>query len=143
MPISAFLSDGNLPAGIHLASWQEIETILGFNERQRELLAGLKRACQSLKQAGCPRIYIDGSFTTNKEFPGDFDVCWERTGVNATLLDPVLLDFSNKRAAHKAKYGGELFVASSIADLKSRKSFLQFFQEDRLGNPKGIIAVDL
>lgn len=143
MSIPAFLPNGNLPAGIHFTTWQEIEIILGFNDRRRELLAGLKRACQSLKQAGCTRIYIGGSFATNKEFPGDFDVCWERTGVNAALLDPVLLDFSNKRVAQKAKYGSEFFVASSIADLKSRKNFLQFFQEDRLGNLKGIIAVDL
>jgi hypothetical protein len=143
MPIPDFLPNGNLPVGIHLARWQEVREVLAFNDRRRELLAGLQRACQSLKQAGCTRIYIGGSFATNKEFPGDFDVCWERTGVNPQLLDPVLLDFSNKRAAQKAKYGGELFVATSIADSKSRKKYIQFFQEDRFGNPKGIIAIDL
>jgi hypothetical protein len=143
MSILNFLPNENLPEGIYLATWQEVREVLAFNDRRRELLAGLKRACQSLKQAGCTRVYIDGSFASSKEFPGDFDACWERTGVNPQLLDPVLLDFSNKRAAQKAKYGGELFVASSIADLKSRKTFLQFFQEDRFGNPKGIIAIDL
>lgn len=57
-------------------------------------------------------------------------------------LDPVLLDFSNKRAAQKAKYGGELFISSFIADAQGR-TFLDFFQEDRNGNPKGIVEVHL
>ena len=50
---------------------------------------------------------------------------------------------SNKRAAQKAKYGGELFRANTIADSVSRKTYLDFFQEDRNGNPKGIVAINL
>ena len=38
--------------------------------------------------------------------------------------------------------GGEMFVAGGPADLAGR-TFLQFFQEDREGNPKGIVAFDL
>jgi hypothetical protein len=140
-----FLTNGTLPSGIHSASWQKIEELLAFNPRRQELLAGLKRACEPLQQAGCQRIYIGGSFVTNKEFPGDFDVCWEDDNVNFIKLkelEPVLLDFKNHRAAQKAKYGGELFPASSIASLDG-KTFLEFFQQDRDGNPKGIIAIDL
>lgn len=146
MPIPNFDENGNLPQGIYLATWQEVEQALAFNERRQALLDGLKRACQSLKTVGCRRIYIDGSFTTNKEFPGDFDGCWEDNTVDFVhlqKLDPVLLDFKNKRAAQKAKYGGELFPASTIADPVSRKTFLEFFQEDRDGNAKGIVAIDL
>jgi len=144
MTIQNFQADGNLPAGIHLATWQEIEETLAFNDRRRELLSGLKRACISLKQAGCCRIYIGGSFVTNKEFPGDFDFCWETDGVDREYLlqiDPVFFDFANKRAAQKAKYGGEFFPAD--ANAAPRKKYLEFFQEDRNGNPKGIVAVDL
>jgi hypothetical protein len=145
MPIPDFLPNGNLPVGIHLATWQEVREVLAFNDRRRELLAGLQRACQSLKQAGCTRIYIGGSFATNKEFPGDFDVCWEDDSVDYVLLqqiDPVIRDLRNKRAAQKAKYGGELFPSSAPADLAGR-TFLEFFQTDRDGNPKGIVAIDL
>jgi hypothetical protein len=98
-----------------------------------------------LQQAGCQRIYIGGSFAINKEFPGDFDVCWDDDNVDFVKLkdlDPVLLDFKNRRAAQKAKYGGELFPADSIASVDG-KTFLEFFQQDRDGNPKGIIAIDL
>ena len=147
MAIPSFDTNGNLPAGIHLATWQEVEETLAFNPRRRELLSGLKRACESLKQVGCLRIYIGGSFATNKEFPGDFDVCWADETVDLEKLaeiDPVLLDFKNQRAAQKAKYGGELFLASDIADLDSFEDYLSFFQKDKVsGNTKGIIAIDL
>ena len=138
--------NGNLVAGIHFCTWQDIQEIFAFNERRQELLRGLKRACESLKLAGCPRIYIGGSFATNKEFPGDFDFCWESEGVDRAYLqelDPVFFDFSNKRAAQKAKYGGEFFRANTIAEPVSGKTYLEFFQEDRNGNLKGIIAVEL
>ena len=139
-------SNGNLVAGIHICTWEDIQEVFAFNERRQELLRGLKRACESLKLAGCRRIYIGGSFATDKEFPGDFDFCWESEGVDRAYLkelDPVFFDFSNKRAAQKAKYGGEFFRANAIADAVSGKTYLDFFQEDRNGNPKGIIAVEL
>lgn len=140
-----FTTNGTLPSGIHLATWQQAEELLVFNDRRQELFSGLKRACIPLYKARCPKIYIGGSFATKKEFPGDFDVCWEDDGVDFVKLkdfDPVLLDFKNMRAAQKAKYGGELFPASFIASLDG-KTFLEYFQQDRDGNPKGIIAIDL
>jgi hypothetical protein len=146
MSIPKFDKNGNLPEGIHLATWQEVEEALAFNERRQELLRGLKRGCESLKLAGCPRIYIGGSFANDKEFPNDFDFCWESEGVDRAYLkelDPVFFDFSHKRAAQKAKYGGEFFRANAIADAVSGKTYLDFFQKDRNGNPKGIIAVEL
>ena len=97
MSVPSFDNNGNLPAGIHACTWEEAKETLAFNPRRQELLAGLKRACDVLKQAGCDKIYIDGSFATNKEFPGDFDVCWKDDNVDLKLLlelDPVLLDFS-------------------------------------------------
>jgi hypothetical protein len=145
MSLPNFADNGNLPAGIYTCTWEEIKEKLAFNPRRQELLAGLMRACEVLKQAGCDTIYIDGSYATNKEFPGDFDVCWKDDDVDLKLLqelDPVLLDFSQKRAAQKAKYGGELFLASTIADNRGQ-TFLEFFQEDRDGNPKGILEIHL
>lgn len=144
MPIPEFNDSGNLPTGIHHANWQEVEEKLAFNERRQELLQGMKRACESLKMVSYPRIFIGGSFATNKEFPGDFDICWQDDTVDflqLQVLDPVLLDFKSKRAAQKAKYGGELFPASISAD--GYRTYLEFFQIDRNGEEKGIVAIDL
>lgn len=147
MSIPSFENNGNLPPGIHSATWREVEEVLGFNPRRQELLNGLKRACKYLKLAGCCKIYIGGSFATSKTYPGDFDVCWKDDNVDLILLseqDPVLLDFSHKRAAQKAKYGGELFLASTIADAQGQ-TYLEFFQRDRNENEnlKGIVEIIL
>lgn len=107
------------------------------------MLDGLLDALSALRAAGCACAYIDGSFVTTKESPGDFDGCWEASGVDAGLLDRVLLDFSHPRAAQKAKFGGELFIANSAADPAGR-AFLDFFQTDKTtGERKGIVAIDL
>ncbi|MDO8185965.1 hypothetical protein Q5424_05755 [Conexibacter sp. JD483] len=87
--------------------------------------------------------YLDGSFVTSKEHPGDFDACWEVAGVDASRLDRELLDFSDLRAAQKQRYGGELFPAETAAE-PAGTTFLDFFQRDRdSGQSKGIIAIDL
>ncbi|MFB2878685.1 DUF6932 family protein [Floridanema aerugineum] len=140
--IPAFNSDGNLPPGVHWATWQEFAARFGTTPHRQRLLKGLKSALDSLSKAGCEVVYIDGSFVTEKENPNDFDGCWDTTGVDPNFLDPILLNFHNKRAAQKAKYLGEFFLAQDPAD-KAGKTFLEFFQTDRNGNPKGIVAIDL
>jgi hypothetical protein len=78
-----------------------------------------------------------------KRSRGDFDACWDVVGVDASLLDPVLLDFDDGRRAQKERFGGELFLANAQADAESGALFLDFFQRDRDGEPKGIIQIDL
>jgi hypothetical protein len=88
-------------------------------------------------------VYVNGSFVTSKDFPGDFDGCWDITGVDPSGLDPVFLDFDNHRAAQKARFLGEFFPAQLPAGISGR-TFLEFFQINRdTGAPKGIVAIDL
>ncbi len=134
---------GRLPPGIHFATWAEIAARFGGTVWRIRLLSGLRTALISLKQAGCRTAYIDGSFTTAKSDPGDFDGCWDETEVDPNKLDPVLLRFENKRALQKATFGGELFPSCAVADRRGT-NFLAFFQIDKItGDPKGIIAIDL
>lgn len=141
--IPAFHAGGNLPPGIHPASWDEIVTRYATNARRREMLDGLLDALRSLKRAGCRTVYLDGSFVTAKELPDDFDACWEIAGVDPSRLDRELLDFSDRRAAQKARYGGELFPAETAAE-PAGTTFVDYFQRDRdTGKPKGILAIDL
>ncbi len=140
--IPPFNSDGNLPPGVHWATWQDFATRFGTTPHRQQLLKGLKSALDSLSKAGCQVVYIDGSFVTGKENPNDFDGCWDVTGVDLDLLDPILRNFDNKRAAQKAKYLGEFFPAQGEADGAGR-TFLEFFQTDRNGKAKGIVGIDL
>lgn len=135
-------SSGNLPVGIHWATWDEINIRFGINETRRNQLRGLKAAADELKKCGCTTLLLDGSFVTNKSVPGDFDALWLREGVNLTLLDPIIRDENPPRKAQKSKYFGELLSVSAI-QVKYRLGLVAFFQSDRNGNPKGIIALDL
>ncbi|MFO1467873.1 MAG: hypothetical protein U1F35_15775 [Steroidobacteraceae bacterium] len=136
------MNTGNLPVGEHLASWQEFVDRYGYTSWRRRLLDGLLHALRLLRNAGCMRVYIDGSFVTAKEEPGDFDACWDAEGVDFDLVDERLLIFDNGRATQKAAFLGELFIADSRADPQGTL-FRDFFQTDRDGQRKGIITIDL
>jgi hypothetical protein len=141
--IPPFDERGNLPPGIHKVDWDGLQMRFGSSLRRVELLDGLRQALVSLRDAGCRTAYVDGSFVTAKEEPGDFDACWDASGVNAGLIDPVLLEFGEGRRAQKQRFGGELFPSIAPAEPGGTR-FLEFFQRDReTGAPKGIIEIDL
>jgi len=140
--IPSFDTDGNLPPGIHFSEWNDFVVKYGTNHHRLQLIAGLYLLCIELRNSGCNFIYIDGSFVTSKDFPNDYDGCWDASGVNLLTLDPILFDFSNARLKQKIKYRGEMFP-SGLIEGNSRKPFLTFFQEDVDGNQKGIVSLDL
>jgi hypothetical protein len=134
---------GNLPPGVHEATWEEAVARYGYTPQRLGLLAGRKAALDALRLAGCRRAYIDGSFVSNRAVPADFDGCWELEGVDLARLDPVLKTFANQREAQKQMFSGELFPADWEADAAGT-TFLRFFQRDRnTGRAKGILTIDL
>jgi hypothetical protein len=93
-----------------------------------------------LRIAGCRTLYLDGSFVTAKPHPDDYDGCWEFAGVDPMLLDPVLLQFEDRRRAQKQKYLGEMFIAEFEG--APGFSFLEFFQIEKFSDrPKGILQI--
>lgn len=140
--IPPFAPDGNLPAGVHIAEWSEVQKRFGWNSHRQKLLGGLADALTQFAIAGCPRIYLDGSFVTAEDFPNDYDVCYELRGLDPMYLDPIFFDFRIGRIAQKTMYGGEFFPTSAGA--ATGYNFLQFFQIDKqTGASKGILALDL
>lgn len=131
-----------LPPGIHIATLDEIRIKFAITPHRKDLFNGFNKAAISLVVAGCQQIFLDGSFTTGKTHPEDFDGCWDPTGVDPKKLDPVLLNFDNLRQAQKMKYGGELFISGLHAI--PNMPFLDFFQTDRhSGKQKGILSVQI
>jgi hypothetical protein len=68
---------------------------------------------------------------TDKEFPGDFDGCFDYMDVNGHLLDPIFVDAQ----AQTETYGGDL-----SADAMSH--FQTYLQTDRNNQPKGIVVIN-
>lgn len=132
-----------LPPGAHEASLEAVAAAFATNTWRRHLFDGLVLASGKLHQAGCQTVYLDGSYVTGKPMPGDFDACWDPTGVDPTKLDPVFLQFANGRAAQKAAFKGEFFPSSMMC-MDVGRAFVDFFQMDRFtGKQKGIISVSL
>jgi hypothetical protein len=144
--IPDFGPDQKLPPGVHWATWEELTIRYGTSSWRRKLLRNLKVALLNLKQAGCFTAYLDGSFITGKERPGDFDGCWDTRGVDPTKLDPLFIDLRDLmdgRRKQKLKYLGELVPATAVEG-RSGMTYLEFFQTDKAtGDRKGIIAIDL
>lgn len=132
-----------LPPGIHRASFPDVAAAFATNAWRREIFDGLVDASGRLRVAGCPTVFLDGSFVSGKPKPGDFDACWDPFGVDPARLDPVFLQFANGREAQKAAFKGEFFPSSMVcADVG--QAFVEFFQLDRFtGKQKGIISIPL
>jgi hypothetical protein len=132
-----------LPPGIHDTTLGEVEARFATTPHRRWLFGGFVRVTQALALAGCNYVYLDGSFVTAKPHPSDYDGCWDHVGVDDTKLDPVLFNFDNKRAAQKAKYFGEMFIAG-IPNGPGGAPFLEFFQAEKSsGQAKGILRISL
>ena len=133
---------GVLPPGIHWTTLKEADDRFGQTPYRAWLYEGVVAVSEALRLAKCERMYLDGSFVTEKDRPNDFDGCWDPTNVVARLLDPVLLDFSNGRAAQKQKYRGEMFISDGLNT--GIETFLEFFQREKLtGAAKGIVGISL
>ncbi len=129
-----------LPVGIHQSSMAEIAERFATNDHRQRLFQGFTSVVDILRKCGCTSIYLDGSFTSDKPLPNDYDGCWDPRGVDVSKLDPILFDFTNKRTAQKNKYLGEMFIGS-ITEIGG-KTFLDFFQTERnTGEKKGILVL--
>jgi len=134
-------STGYLPPGLHDAPWGEVAQRFCGNGHRTRLAGGLLAALYNLAGAGCQLMLLDGSFVSQKNLPNDYDGAWDMRGVDPSRLDPILLDFTNGRAAMKSKYLGELFPVTAIAAPGVR--YRDFFMTDRNGVAKGVINIDL
>lgn len=141
MTIPSFNKSGELVAGEHQVTLNEIEKALGLSsERRKNLMRGLRNAVSNLKKAGVKTIWVDGSFVTDKSEPNDIDGCWEYTNsVDHKALDKVFLESREKM---KKKYGLDFFI-SNIIEGRSNLPFPKFFQVNREGKAKGILVVKL
>lgn len=81
-------------------------------------------------RANCQRVYLGGSFVSNKEYKDDFDGCYDDFNIDYDLLDPI---FDEDLDAIQNRFGGEL---------RANPIFQGFLQTDRDGNSRGIVALD-
>jgi hypothetical protein len=110
------------------------------------LLEGLKEALELMASCGVTRVYLDGSFVTDKDRPNDIDGCYDLAGdVSAEDLGglaPIFPPSPSNRAGAKRRFGVDFFPAAAT-ELGSGQPFLRFFQTDREGRERGVLSVDV
>lgn len=131
---------GELPDGEYDVSLDEVENRFGCATAQRRrLMQGLRAAAANFSKANVRKLWIDGSFVTNKEHPNDIDGAWETNDqIDLVVLDPVFL---GSRAAMKDQYGLDFFP--DVIEAGSGLPFPVFFRTNRENKPKGILVVRL
>jgi hypothetical protein len=140
---------GALPPGDHQATLEEIRKRFAFTPRRRWLLKGLRAAVEAFWNAGIEEIYIDGSFCMEKPDPGDVDGYWVEPDPDVyERVDPYWIDFTPVfvRTAGKwrwrmwADHGVEFFIHPAMQATED-EGFPEFFRQDRVGWPRGLIRV--
>lgn len=144
LPIPSFINK-NLPPGIHITTWEEFKVRYGVNYKRNLQLQGLERAIEEFKKAGSTKIFIDGSFVTDKKNPGDYDALYDLDEIDEAKIDKRLVDASILgRDKQKRSYQGEFFPMFANATSPVGSRYIDFFQRDKKTNqPKGIIRIDL
>ncbi|MCP4966895.1 MAG: hypothetical protein GY926_16905 [bacterium] len=121
--------------------WDDVLDRFGWNAVRRRQVDGLAEALELLAEAGCRRVWLNGSFVTAKDEPGDFDAVWDPAGVDTDRLDPIFFDLADGRRVQKDRFGGELLP--DVVESGSGLRFAEFFQRGRGGEAKGIIVLEL
>ena len=133
---------GVLPPGVHPATLTEVRAVFATTPQRLSLYGGLLVALSDLRAIGCVRAWLDGSYVTDKQVPGDYDLCWDTTGVDWNAVDPALLDVDFPRLLQQIKYRGD--VLPNYVEQNSGLPFQEFFQQNKnTGGTKGIIELTL
>jgi hypothetical protein len=84
-----------MPAGVYTCTLDEARAALCWNLRRRQIWDGLTRFLSKMAEVGWSSpIYLDGSFVTDKERPGDVDVVLDLLAAPGDELRQALLLFS-------------------------------------------------
>jgi len=115
MAIPSLKENGELKEGEYEATLDEIGVVYGLStDRRKFLMRGLREAAENLEKSGVKKIWVNGSFITDKDEPNDIDGCWEYNDlVDLHAIDPVFLSM-NSREEVKKKYGLDFFIAQQI-----------------------------
>ncbi len=148
MPIPALTQEGYLPAGEHLCEFTEFEDTFAHNEHRAVLLAKLRDFLQFLDGEGLALpYYLDGSYSTDKAFPGDIDFVLDCTEASGDQIRAAFLLLTTRQEEFKKVYQVDFWVYFPGAPSDLRK-FFQYVRVEEMqaknmsvGVRKGILRI--
>src|SRR5947209_5303215 len=144
MPLPSFNAFGDLPAGRHGASLDEVLTRFGSGTRQRQEVTNRLRRVYSLAVVTgyLDRLVIFGSYVSDVAEPKDVDVILVMRGDFATENCPSdsLILFDHARADEEL--GASIFwVRPEMLLGEPLDQFLVHWEQKRDGNRRGIVEI--
>jgi hypothetical protein len=140
------LSDeGELPPGVHVADWEELQARFGGSSSRRIWLSSRLRALVELAATSgkLRRVFIWGSFVTAKPAPKDLDILlimdgdFEVDGLTASAQ----VVFDSARA--KLLFESDVFWARASIGGELLDLWLDTYQTSRRFRKRGIVELEL
>lgn len=129
-----------LEPGRYELTWNDFTGSFLNNEHRKHLGQGMLAALKDLQRAGCERVEVGGSFVSSKRLPNDFDLVFQKEGVDMNLIDPVIK--SKQYWLQQSKFGGELFASDTHFN-SPYKSAIEMIRQTRRNEEFGTVVLDL
>lgn len=142
--LPAFNDSGDLPPGVHAATWQEVEQQFGHGSpARRRAMATLRHIHELAARAGALRkLYVLGSFVSAASEPRDVDVLLVMAAdfrIEHCPRESLTL-FSHADA--EARYGASVFwLREAMLAEAQMRDLLLTWQTKRDGAVRGILEV--
>ena len=145
MSLPALLLNGYLPPGVHEATLSEVVERFGTNTPRRQVLASRLQELVNLARetSKLQRLFIWGSFVTDKLFPRDLDVfLLMQEGFDrefSALSPPQRYVFEHESA--RLLFEADIFWATEAIGAAVLASWLSVYQLTRDMGQRGIVEV--
>lgn len=146
MPLPEFNENGDLPPGVHGASWTEVVNRLGGSPGQRDVCTRrLAHVLELARRTAClQRFVVFGSYVTAKAYPNDVDVILIMDDAFRLEHCPMESRALFDHPIAQARYGASVFwirpgllIGETVAD------FIEYWQIKRGGGQRGIVEIKL
>ena len=138
-------NDGELPPGVHLATWLEFESRFGRSSPRRLWLSGRFRTILELPTTGgrLRRVFLWGSFVTAKPAPRDLDILLIMSDdfEVGQMSVPAQAVFDSTRA--KLLFESDVFWARGSIGQEALDLWLDTYQTSRSFRKRGIVELVL
>lgn len=137
------------PPGVHDVSEADLEshfsTPFASSKTRGTLVSGLRQFLEALRRFGISfEVWIDGSFSTDKENPADVDLVFFGSAADIDALPEHekhrLKSLVKDRVSTREKFGCDAYF-SVLEEPQWRSYWRGWYGFDRLENPKGIIRL--
>jgi hypothetical protein len=141
--LPALNSEGNLLEGVHLATEDEVFARFATPSARRQWLGEQLRSLLALAKATgqLARVFLWGSFVTDKEIPNDLDILLVMSTEFAieTVPTPAHVVFDHVQA--RLRFQADVFWTKASLDLQVLHLWLDTYQTGKDFTRRGIVEV--